>query len=735
MQLGALFIDGVYVLGGTQSIPFNDIERIEVIKGPQSATYGRSTFGGAINYISRVPSLTDFGAQVSALGAAFGESDVSASLEMPLIAERLAVRIGGRYYARGRVKSASDGGALGEQSSKSGQLTLVAKPVDALQIKLRAFYAMDEDGAPLGGMIQGWRNDSCTGTTVSTEDPNQPVARPTNYICGAVPYSTAIAADGTNNIINTPTSLRPLRAVLNGTPNILIDHLVNKGNPPHIDVPAIDHVGLVRNVTRVALSGEYRFDSGYTVVATVAHNELKANWIRAFGLTPLGNWWSRDPQDSEDESIELRVSSPTDRKFTWLAGVNYYDQQFVQSGIGGDTISFCQYTVPMPLGTPCSGVTNTGDNNPIQATDQVNDKGVFVSLNYAFSDQWTLSVEGRYQEDETKSAVFTARPSIIVDKSFQPRVILRFKPVQEATIYASYAKGILPGIINGGVANATPRELAQYRAQFPTIAGTIEGDRLDMFELGWKQQFLQRRASLNAAIYYGKWENQKGRSTFSINEDCGSFSHGATVAGGCPNGPTGLPAMSVTTGLPVLNSRNANVAGTSKLSGLELDGRFAVTDALEVGGTFTYAKSEYDDYIFNYVQRIAGFVQMKGNANARFPKYMGSVNANYMLPVAGDWRWYVGGDASYFGKAFVDESNLAYCKAYTLANGRFGAERDGIRIEGFVRNLFDEEAWAACSRWSDFDAAPSGAQLTVYQGAAVSQLVPRQVGLRAVWKF
>lgn len=43
LQLGSLFIDGVYVLGGTQSIPYDDVERIEVIKGPQSATYGRST--------------------------------------------------------------------------------------------------------------------------------------------------------------------------------------------------------------------------------------------------------------------------------------------------------------------------------------------------------------------------------------------------------------------------------------------------------------------------------------------------------------------------------------------------------------------------------------------------------------------------------------------------------------------------------------------------------------------
>ncbi|MYI20813.1 MAG: TonB-dependent receptor plug domain-containing protein, partial [Acidimicrobiia bacterium] len=54
-QLGALFIDGIYVLGGAQSVPLTGIERVEVIKGPQNAYFGRNTFAGAINYITRRP--------------------------------------------------------------------------------------------------------------------------------------------------------------------------------------------------------------------------------------------------------------------------------------------------------------------------------------------------------------------------------------------------------------------------------------------------------------------------------------------------------------------------------------------------------------------------------------------------------------------------------------------------------------------------------------------------------
>ncbi len=64
-----------------------------------------------------------------------GESDISGSFEGPVIGDRVSFRIGGRYYNRGAVFTACDGGGLGEESSKSISLTLFAKPIDGLEIK------------------------------------------------------------------------------------------------------------------------------------------------------------------------------------------------------------------------------------------------------------------------------------------------------------------------------------------------------------------------------------------------------------------------------------------------------------------------------------------------------------------------------------------------------------------------------------------------------------------------
>ena len=59
-QLATMFIDGIPVANGLGGVGLEDIERVEVIKGPQSAFFGRSTFGGAVNYITKNPSSSEY---------------------------------------------------------------------------------------------------------------------------------------------------------------------------------------------------------------------------------------------------------------------------------------------------------------------------------------------------------------------------------------------------------------------------------------------------------------------------------------------------------------------------------------------------------------------------------------------------------------------------------------------------------------------------------------------------
>jgi iron complex outermembrane receptor protein len=741
LQLGSLFIDGVYVLGGTQSIPLDDVERIEVIKGPQSAYFGRNTFGGAVNYITKNPSLTEYKGKVSALAATYDEFDVSASFEGPIVEDKLGYRIGTRLYSKGNMFTASDGGALGEESSKSVQGTLFATPSDNFTFKLRGFYVKDDDGPAAGGMVAGLRNDTCTGKTITTQDPAALQARPRNYICGIVPkQGKAISNLGNTKIIDSNTSLRPQQLGFIGQPDLLIQRLITAPNPAVLSVPDVDRIGLERDVMRLSSAMEYDFGNGYTFDLQGGYNRLRASWVRDFGLSAIENWYSRDPQDAKDYSVEARITSPQDQPLKWLVGGNYYHQKFIQAGAGGDSLSLCTTVISAPPpGERCTRNPFFSANNLLQNTDLIKAWGVFGSVSYDITDEFTASFEGRYQHNDAATAILTANPLKKIDKNFLPRAILRYQPTDETNVYASYAKGVIQGQPNAQIAIATPNELRQYQQQLgPGATAELPAEILDMFEVGWKQSLADNRANFNIAGYYGKWKNQKGRGLGVIQEDCGSPSH--LLAGGCIGGnppglsPVGQPARNLD-GTPFFNSRNVNTPGTSKLWGVEWESAAAITEAWDAKLTVTYARSKYKDFLFNFVTPIAGYSQMKGNSNARFPKWSGALNSGYTTSLNETWDWFVNGDLVYFGKAYVDESNLAQCNDYMLANARAGVEKDNVRVELFVKNLFNDDNWAACARWTDFDTAPNLAGLTLNQGVAVTPQNKRQIGIRTSLDF
>ncbi len=745
LQLGSLFIDGIYVFGGTQSIPLNDIERVEVVKGPQSAYFGRNTFGGAVNYITKTPSLTEYTGKVSASGATYSEFDVSLDHEGPIVTDKLAYRVGARLYSRGAMWRATDGGGLGEESSKALNATLYATPSENLKIKFHGYYNFDEDGAPAGGLVTGWANDTCTGKTIRTQDPAVPNSSPRLYVCGAVPTEgNAISATGIRKIIDTNTSLMPGQAARVGQPNILLNGLVNSPQRPELgNVLHIDHMGLVRDVMRFSGNLDYEFGQGYIATVQGGYNRLRANWIRDFGLTAVENWYSQDPQYATDHSIEARIASPADQRLAWLVGANYYKQKFISSGSGGASVSLCTTIVsPPPAGQPCTLNPTTGggaSNTLLQNSDTIDAWGVFASLTYKITDEFTAIAEGRYQYNKAGTAVLTPAPLYKVDKNFLPRAILKYQPTPMTNIYASYSQGVIQGQPNAQIASATPNELRQYQAVLPTSGSSLPAEILKMGEIGWKQQLWDSRANFSVAGYYGKWTGAKGRSVVSVQEDCGSPSHG--FGGGCTTGtaPLGLgtagtPARNLD-GSAYLNARNVNVPGDVELKGVEFEGNLRIAEGWDVHTNVTWAHSKYTYFLFNFVAPISGYSQMAGNRTARFPDWSGQLATTYTAALNETWEWYITGDANYVGKTMADESNLAYCKSYWTVNTRAGITKEGVRIEGFVRNLLDDKNWSACARWTDFDHAPNLAQLTTFQGIAVTQNSKRQFGIRTTLEF
>jgi len=733
LNIATMFVDGIYVIGGYHSIPLEEVVRVEVVKGPQSALYGRSTFGGAVNYITKDPNPEEAEAGIDLTIGQDGEMIFYGSFEGP-ITDNLAGRIAYKSYERDGIFTASDGGDLGQEETEAISGSLVATG-DKWKLKLRAFHSEDRDGSPAGGYIIGYRNDTCSGKTIQTAEGAK---NPTLYVCGAVPGpGEAIDYFGGNHIIDMNT-------VMNSSAT---NHMYGAGNPlsasflgkvPDLEVGTY---GMARDIDRINMSYNYDLDSGATVEFSAGYNHVATNWVRDFDYTGRSQSTGRDPYISHDRTYDIKYISNQDGRFRWLIGYNRYQQNFIHRGQGGSILIECVNSFGPPTispddppNRPCrfpyggkSGVDTGGGNN----SDDVTSEGFYIGIDYDISESLTLSVEARKQK-ESISQILQRNPAneLNFDNTL-PRVIVRYIPNDNSMFYASYSKGVLPGKANDSLSNATDYELEQYRAAQPNVLRFLDEEELDSMEIGWKGTLLDGRATLNVAIYSADWENQKGRSSAVVNESCREADLTSTTRI-CTN--VGDPVKDIEGNL-LTNVRNFNTMGDSEINGIEIEGNISLNDNWTLAGTLGMADSEFTDYQFDFLKPVAGFSQMAGNTMPRYPEDSASLSASYKNTMNNGWDMFFRADLNYFGETFADESNMAVCDSYTLMNARGGVQKDNLRMELYVNNVADEEAWTACSRWSDFASPSAFAVFTAFQGISVSPLRPRNIGLRISYDF
>ena len=144
---GLLFIDGAPVVGG-YSPSIVDTERVEILKGPQSAYFGRSTFVGALNFVMKEPG-DEFAGRVSGEYSRFGSNEQHFMLEGPIVKDKLSVRVSGRHWHQGGYieNYADPAEALGARTTNSVSTSIVFTPADEWKAKLFVNYFEDNDFA------------------------------------------------------------------------------------------------------------------------------------------------------------------------------------------------------------------------------------------------------------------------------------------------------------------------------------------------------------------------------------------------------------------------------------------------------------------------------------------------------------------------------------------------------------------------------------------------------------
>jgi len=133
----AMFIDGVPVLSGSGfGDPLQDIERVEVLRGPQGTLYGKNAVAGAINIITRQPD-NDFRGKVSVDGGEDYKKEVSVNLSGPISQDKLFLGLSGQYYDKdGWITNGYTGDEMNDKEYWYGKGQLRWTPLDDLNIRL-----------------------------------------------------------------------------------------------------------------------------------------------------------------------------------------------------------------------------------------------------------------------------------------------------------------------------------------------------------------------------------------------------------------------------------------------------------------------------------------------------------------------------------------------------------------------------------------------------------------------
>lgn len=742
----SLFVDGVFALGGANVLPIQELERVEVIKGPQSAFFGRNTFAGAINYITKNPSLEEVAVEIDSSAATYDQFDTNVNISVPLVQDKLAMSVNARIYSHGSMYTANDGGDLGEESSKSISAVIYGEPTENWDFKLRAFYQKDDDGHPAQAF---WRDPfvspTCLGQSYDGLDTDfNPVSVTLGlYHCGTVPNpGEANAPDISVNTSLNPAIFGQVRPPFDGefgggfgapqaSPNFLIQQFIDRYPlVPGIDgIPKLDSFGVERNTQRYSLNTNYEFDNGYTLTAVAGYNDVKTGWLLDFDRTDVESWYSADPQSGEDYSAEVRIVSPDEDRLRWVLGGSYTNQEFLTQGGGGLAITSC-------FGTCAAGPGNFTVAG--RANQESETKGIFGSLSYDITEQLTFDVEVRYEQDDRTTGIEVGTFSSSFTASFKewtPRFILNYRPNEDTTLYAQASRGNLPGNTNNAIVicsdeaftvpyidpftgqPSTASECSQIEGQVGSLFKSTPAQKLDALEIGWKQVAMDGRLRFNAAAYYYEWSNLISGVRFTYFRDADD-----------PNLQDGVPNA-----FP--NTIAASVPGSQQLYGLELESAFAFTENWDAQLNMSWNKNKWTDLVTRSEVQIVPdpAVQFKGKDAPRYPRWTANLTSTYRAELNSTWDWYARGDVSYKGKIWLENANLSQISDYFLSNARFGIEKENLRVEMFVLNVFDEDTWINGSRGVDF--SDQGNFAFTAQGHNLSPQQKRTFGIRTNLKF
>lgn len=590
-----IYLDDVY-LNRPQAAVLDvyDVERVEILRGPQGTLYGRNTIGGAVKYVSRP---LDADAATLRARLAFGDyQQIDASLagSVPLSD---TFRVGGavaKLTRDGFGRNLTTGDENYDKDVLAARLSAEWEPSSSLSIRL-AGDIVNDDSSPR----QGYR-------------------------------------------------------------------LLPNAAQPEL------------------LSGDYDTTAGITTFGPITRNSVESvgGQLRIV-WTPNDSWSLQSITAYREDESEGPIDFDSTAPQTFDAPVVYENDQFSQE---------FQLTYTSDRLTVVGGAYYL-DANAFDAFDVVFTSAtsftlgdvdtktwaVFGEATWDLTDEWSLSLGGRYTDDERTSrviretflgvnspyfgndnAVSITVPVIVdgeevvpefngsrTDSKFTPRVILAWAPNPELNLYASYSQGFKGGGFDprGNFAN-------------PDVRGGFEPEIVDSYELGAKTSLMDGRATINTAVFYADYTDVQ------------------------------IPGSVVIPGPPVTFVGTVTNAGAAEMFGVEIEASAQFTERLSGNLAVGYVDAEYTEFLG------AGGVDVSDVTDVQnTPDWTGSASLTYAMPISSGMLAFTG-SAAYRGdtQQFEYPTPLLDQESYWLydASVNWTSDSDRWRVSAYGRNLSDE---------------------------------------------
>jgi iron complex outermembrane receptor protein len=530
-----IYVDGIaYNSGAGTLMNIVEVERVEVLRGPQGTLFGKNVIGGAIQYITQKPKEV-FGARVKSSIGSYDRFDVTANIDIPLSETFLTKITAAKLSRDGFVPSTTIDQNFGSQDDTTGRVDLLWQPSDAFSWRVSGAY---DEQRTNGNPSTVWAlNPVCAG------DPNPPA----NFPGGAPNFPCVYENAGLPINQDFVYGARGERKT------------------------ASDYSGpeLFTKVKSFSSELNYELNDTWAVKGIGSHRKIETTGYADFDGTPYHIFDGQNYSEPEETSAELQFLFSSDR----LHGTNGF--YYYKNETFGRRINWLANDLRLEVDPARNALASAyvGRFFFAPVIDQLSYTetegwAVFAEWTYDLTDKLSVTAGARYNEDEFSNAQFTPRtpvaiecctPQLNVDTNggparpgtalgdkwtnIAPRLSFQYQWTSDIMTYVTYSEGFN----QGGVNNVNG------------LAIGFDPETLTNYELGWRSDLFDRRLRFNASVFFGEYEE------IQVSEEI-------------------IPRFPTTTN-----------AGKAEVKGIEIEGLVLVTDNFTINYGLGWLDSEYTD--------------------------------------------------------------------------------------------------------------------------------------------